>query len=74
MCDKTSVSDKTAFTMVNTVAKNKKYLTLSEVKWGKHVRDHPIMIGRPSQQDFINIIKNQIIPYMPVTGNNPKMN
>ena len=65
--DMSSSGDGPPATLVTTVDKNKSMYTNRHVKAAELARTIQNRIGRPSTRDFINIVKNNLLPNCPVT-------
>jgi hypothetical protein len=59
--------DVTAYTLVNTVATQKKLFTPRQVQAADAARDLYRMLGRPSEQTFQHILRNNLLHNCPVT-------
>ena len=53
--------------MVNTVKDNRRNFTNNDYLWAIRARELQVTIGRPSDKDFIKILKASSLPNCPVT-------
>ena len=61
-----------AYTLVSTVANNKKMFTRREIEAADAARDLYRKIGRPSESDFLHILSTNLIRNCPVTVDDAK--
>ena len=53
--------------MVNTVKDNRRHFTKNDYLWAIRARELQVTVGRPSDNDFIKILKASSLPNCPVT-------
>ena len=53
--------------LVQTITENEQFFTPRQIEMAKQARNLYEMIGRPSYNDFISIIKNNMLPHTNIT-------
>ena len=61
------LNPKVEFALVNTVKENETFFTPAEIIRAKRARNMLIMMGSPSERDFIAILNHKLIPNVTVT-------
>jgi hypothetical protein len=54
--------------LIQTVAENGKFFTPRQIAQAKMAQDLYAMIGRPSKNDFMGIVNNNLLLNSPITG------